>query len=696
MEDDVLDAAALSQPTPNTPPQAHIHQPTQNKDDDKEETTETHKINKNSFKSYVQSSIASYVTANATPTNHQTPHEPTRLARLQQEDSERNKPTHSKKVSTNPNSFSSFFTDSAARTDMSPSEYNSSNNMTDNTSQTKNKPLGTITLGTIPKRGPFNRRPPPNFNQIPIHSPEPTLSPTTYRNTPTTVQTFPARPTLPTVSLPASEASSHSTHPFKAPLPTYVLGRNGVTQVDTSFRVSTLLANLPPAILHDFASIQPTTPNNNEATMSDDVESSNEATPMSNMDIDSDVSTIKQTAIQPTAPTVNTMNDQTADTHSIAAPLPVSTMHLNSDNKQIEEPPTLQYNANNTSKFLATAIDTSSQHQSKQDTDKARNDTTVQETTTIGPNAMQNTDMEAWEEWDESLQAIDNKITNYDDNLKRATEHNTHRTTHNDEAWVELPVKKTIKPLTPSTFTQPNQNSTNRFAALRSNDDEKSTSSDDTNTQDNTTQNKPTNQKYKSTESDKVVTFNRHDITEYHNHTPAHKSILRQTVPPTPAYHKLLHLSKLNSNKMDIDSNDDDYPANYDTKIDSEDDKVTSKPVSHDPINTYQVFIKATNSTRSKEEFSRLNVISIILEAFQLSDPSVLVILPSTPQHQPQQFHVIDMNLKKTPQYRRLENQLHVNNSGNLFGTITFTSDIKYSTIKNHYQLNEHYNSSLK
>jgi hypothetical protein len=200
---------------------------------------------------------------------------------------------------------------------------------------------------------------------------------------------------------------------------------------------------------------------------------------------------------------------------------------------------------------------------------------------------MQNTDMEAWEEWDESLKAIDNKITNYDDTLKRATKHNTHRTIHNEEAWVELPVKKTIKPLIPSTFTPSTQNSTNRFAALRSNNDEKSTSSDDTNTQDNTTQNKPTNQKYKSTESDKVVTFNRHDITEYHNDTPAHKGILRQTVTPTSAYHKLLHFSKLNSNKMDIDSNEDERPANYDTKIDSDDEEVTSKPVPHEPINTY-------------------------------------------------------------------------------------------------------------
>jgi hypothetical protein len=105
---------------------------------------------------------------------------------------------------------------------------------------------------------------------------------------------------------------------------------------------------------------------------------------------------------------------------------------------------------------------------------------------------------------------------------------------------------------------------------------------------------------------------------------------------------------------MDIDSSEDKRPANYNTKIDSDNEEVKNKPVPHNPINTYQVFIKAANSTRSKEGFSRLNVISIILEAFQLSDPSVLFILPSTLQHQRQQFHVIDMNLKKTPQYRRL------------------------------------------
>jgi hypothetical protein len=166
MEDDVLDAAALTTPTPNTPPTTPIHQPTYNKQSNKEEIVETNKNHKNtnSSKLYMQSSIASYVAASATPTP-QEPQEAVRLARLQQENIEQNKPTHSKQVSTNPNSFSPIFAKSAAPfTSATATPANDSNTtMTDNTPTPKYKPLGTVTLRTNPSKGPFHRRPPPGL-----------------------------------------------------------------------------------------------------------------------------------------------------------------------------------------------------------------------------------------------------------------------------------------------------------------------------------------------------------------------------------------------------------------------------------------------------------------------------------------------------------------------------------------------------
>jgi hypothetical protein len=343
MEDDILDAVASPTPTPNTPPTAHINPPTYNKQLNNVEILETNKNNKitNSSKSYVQSSIASYVAASATPTP-QEPQEAVRLARLRRETMAQNKPTHSKQVSTNPNSFSTIFADSAVRP--TPTTGIPANNpntiMTDNT-PIKHKPLGTVTLGVNTKSGPFNRRPPPG-RPIPTSSPFPTLSPTTTRVTPPA-----ARPTN-EITIPQNDF-------FKPPLPHYIMRNNTITRVDDSFRISTMLANLPQSMVDHLKNPQPL-PTNTDTNMAKDIESSNEATPMSTMDTDSDVSITHRTSTYPTIVNpYDKRHNQTMTTVShttVSTPSSAPATHSNSE-YDIIDPPVIQPNHPSKYNFLA-------------------------------------------------------------------------------------------------------------------------------------------------------------------------------------------------------------------------------------------------------------------------------------------------------------------------------------------------------
>jgi hypothetical protein len=101
-------------------------------------------------------------------------------------------------------------------------------------------------------------------------------------------------------------------------------------------------------------------------------------------------------------------------------------------------------------------------------------------------------------------------------------------------------------------------------------------------------------------------------------------------------------------------------------------------------IHTFQIFIKATKRKGDKSEFTRANITSILLQAFQQSEPDTFLILPTTTQHRKKIFSSIDTHKTdmKSQDKRWLDFLLHTNEDRNFFGNLYFTSSNKYSTIK--------------
>jgi hypothetical protein len=102
------------------------------------------------------------------------------------------------------------------------------------------------------------------------------------------------------------------------------------------------------------------------------------------------------------------------------------------------------------------------------------------------------------------------------------------------------------------------------------------------------------------------------------------------------------------------------------------------------PVNTennYHIYMKVS-AKQSEASFSRLNVIQIILEAFQDADPSTILVIPSTTYQQERTFTNIDPTHTNRHMYDQLEQQLYTTTSGHICGTLLFNSTISYSKIK--------------
>jgi hypothetical protein len=99
---------------------------------------------------------------------------------------------------------------------------------------------------------------------------------------------------------------------------------------------------------------------------------------------------------------------------------------------------------------------------------------------------------------------------------------------------------------------------------------------------------------------------------------------------------------------------------------------------------TYQIMIKAFPNEKEKQTFTKLNVLDIVLKAFQASDQETSIIIPQDESQQQRMYTKINPASKNKNEYAKIENLLHTNSTGTIQGNILLTSNKKYSTIKKH------------
>lgn len=96
---------------------------------------------------------------------------------------------------------------------------------------------------------------------------------------------------------------------------------------------------------------------------------------------------------------------------------------------------------------------------------------------------------------------------------------------------------------------------------------------------------------------------------------------------------------------------------------------------------TFKVLFRAHDSDDEKVQFSRINVLNIVLKSFQEAEPNTCIIIPADANTQERSYTKINPKSKNITENQNIEKLLH-HSKDLIFGTIEISSDTIYSTIK--------------
>lgn len=109
--------------------------------------------------------------------------------------------------------------------------------------------------------------------------------------------------------------------------------------------------------------------------------------------------------------------------------------------------------------------------------------------------------------------------------------------------------------------------------------------------------------------------------------------------------------------------------------------------------NTFTIYIWATKGNNENGNFTRLQIMNVLLQSFHAADSDTKNILPENDKYQRLNFNTIDTNRNTNINYQRLEKCLWFTSTEIIEGNLIITSMSPYHVFKKIKTQNGYYNN---